>query len=148
MEIIILAGACIVLNNKTLLLKQNTNTKRAGLWGPPGGHREGSESLIETAIREAKEETNLDVEIIGLVQGGIKTRSNGISHLILLYYALPSNPEEIRLDKSENVEYKWVTLEEINADKFPLRDIILKPMLIKALTEKPLPLDAFKIFPE
>jgi len=39
-------------------------------------------------------------------------------------------------------------LEEINADKFPLRDIILKPMLIKALTEKPLPLDAFKIFPE
>ena len=50
---------CIIINkNKVLLIKQ---TK--GHWGFPKGHVEKNETEIETAIREVKEETNLDVEI-------------------------------------------------------------------------------------
>lgn len=36
-----------------------------GHWGMPKGHVEDNETEIETAIREVKEETNIDVKIVG-----------------------------------------------------------------------------------
>src|SRR3989344_6148052 len=47
--------------NRTLLLWH----KRLGRWMPPGGHIDPNETPEETAIRECKEETGLDIEIIG-----------------------------------------------------------------------------------
>src|SRR3990167_4781284 len=47
--------------NRTLLLWH----KRLGRWMPPGGHVDEDELPEETARRECKEETGLDVEIIG-----------------------------------------------------------------------------------
>ena len=52
-------GCIIIDNEKVLLIKQ---TK--GHWGFPKGHVEENETEVETAIREVKEETNLDVEIV------------------------------------------------------------------------------------
>ncbi|SYV90294.1 RNA pyrophosphohydrolase, partial [Metamycoplasma alkalescens] len=54
----------IVLNNVEsklyVLLVQHT----AGHWGFPKGHVEENETEEETAIREVKEETNVDIEIL------------------------------------------------------------------------------------
>lgn len=53
------ACGCIIINdNKVLLVRQNK-----GHWEFPKGHVEGNETEKETAIREVKEETNLDVVI-------------------------------------------------------------------------------------
>ena len=51
---------CIIFNEKgeILLLHQN-----AGHWGLPKGHVEEGETEEQTAIREVKEETNIDVII-------------------------------------------------------------------------------------
>ncbi|WP_158059153.1 NUDIX domain-containing protein [Halorussus halophilus] len=43
---------------------------RNGFWKPPGGAFEGRTSLAETAIREAEEETGLDVELTDLLSTG------------------------------------------------------------------------------
>ena len=51
-------GCIIIENNKVLLIHQ---TK--GHWGFPKGHIEENETEFDTALREVKEETNLDVEI-------------------------------------------------------------------------------------
>lgn len=48
-------------NHQVLLL----NHKRLGRWMPPGGHVDPDETPEETARRECKEETGLDVEILG-----------------------------------------------------------------------------------
>ena len=54
------ACGCIIINeNKVLLVRQNK-----GHWEFPKGHVEGNETEKETAIREVKEETNLDVGIV------------------------------------------------------------------------------------
>ena len=51
-------GAIIIDGDKILIIQQ-----AAGHWGFPKGHVEDGETEIQTATREIKEETNLDVEI-------------------------------------------------------------------------------------
>lgn len=51
------ATALIVHNNKFLLMWH----KRLNSWMPPGGHMDPNELPVQTAIRECKEETGLDV---------------------------------------------------------------------------------------
>ena len=51
-------GAVIFDGDKVLVIQQVK-----GHWGFPKGHVENGETEIETALREIKEETNLDVEI-------------------------------------------------------------------------------------
>ena len=51
-------GAIVIDDNKVLLVKHN-----AGHYGFPKGHVEGNETERETAIREVKEETGLDIEV-------------------------------------------------------------------------------------
>lgn len=52
-------GCIIIEGDKVLLVRQNK-----GHWEFPKGHVEENETEMETAIREVKEETNIDVEII------------------------------------------------------------------------------------
>lgn len=59
------AGATVVVikDSKILLnLRSDTNT-----WGIPGGATELGETLEETAVREVKEETNLDCKSFNLI---------------------------------------------------------------------------------
>lgn len=50
---------CIIFDNDKILLIKDTK----GNWGFPKGHVEENETEEQTAIRETKEETNLDVEV-------------------------------------------------------------------------------------
>ncbi len=69
----IIPAASVVVENdegKLLLIERADN----GNWTIPGGAMEFGESLSDTAVREAKEETGFDIEIVGLV--GIFTNPN------------------------------------------------------------------------
>lgn len=61
-QLLLLAGANIVMTNSEghILLQQRNDLS----WGLPGGLLEPGESLEQTAIREVKEETNLDVQTL------------------------------------------------------------------------------------
>ncbi len=63
---IILNAACVVIPNAKgeILLQQRSDSQ---LWGLPGGLMELGESISATAIREVKEETNLDVALTGFI---------------------------------------------------------------------------------
>ncbi len=49
---------------KGIVLIKRLNEPFKGRWALPGGFQEWGESLETTAIREAKEETSLDVELL------------------------------------------------------------------------------------
>lgn len=59
----IVAGAVIEKDGKYLLV-QERQPRAYGLWNLPAGRVDVGESLEDTAVREAKEETGLDVELI------------------------------------------------------------------------------------
>jgi len=51
-----------------ILIGKRLNKTGFGMYSFPGGHVEFGESFIETAIREVKEETNLDIENVEIVK--------------------------------------------------------------------------------
>ena len=50
-------------DHKILLIKRNTVPFK-GYWGLPGGRMDPGETIEQTVVREAKEETGLDIEIV------------------------------------------------------------------------------------
>jgi ADP-ribose pyrophosphatase YjhB (NUDIX family) len=56
------AGVILVEDGKVLLVRRKFEPKR-GMWSIPAGFIEADEDVRECAVREMKEETNLDVEL-------------------------------------------------------------------------------------
>jgi len=56
----------VILRDDTLCLVQRRFEPKAGQWTLPVGFMEWGEEAQTTAIREAKEETNLDIELTGI----------------------------------------------------------------------------------
>lgn len=61
------AVGVVVLRGDRVLLVQRGKEPRRGQWSLPGGAQKVGETVAEAARREVREETGLDVEILGLV---------------------------------------------------------------------------------
>lgn len=101
-------GAIIINETgKILLIKHNK-----GHWAFPKGHVEANETEIETALREIKEETNLEVEINRNIRE-ITTYSPKENVIKDVIYFVATNPTgNIKLQEEEVSEYAWLDLEE------------------------------------
>jgi ADP-ribose pyrophosphatase YjhB (NUDIX family) len=110
-----------------------------------GGHMEEGETFSECLLREIKEETNLDVEILDMgvssVQMGGELRrepvpffihslrkEDGKEKISLDYIAIAKDISKFKLQESELSDYKWVSEEEL-----PLVESV--PLVIKLATE-------------
>ena len=97
-------------DGELLLLKSH---KWPGKYVVPGGHVELGERLEETAIREAKEETGLDVyglEFINFQQFIYDPSFWKPRHFIFFDYACRTESTDVQLN-DEAQEYIWVQLE-------------------------------------
>lgn len=80
------AGAIIVENDSVLLVKR-AHPPRIGWWCLPAGFMEWSEHPTQTAVREVREETGLDIRLNSLFEvytGVDDPRSNAV---LILYLA-------------------------------------------------------------
>jgi ADP-ribose pyrophosphatase YjhB (NUDIX family) len=57
----------VVISPQGLLLIKRGNRPRMGAWSLPGGAQDLGETINEGIIREVKEETGLDVEVLEIV---------------------------------------------------------------------------------
>ncbi len=123
--------------------------KKFEKWVQPGGHVEMFENPIETAIREVKEETGLDIEFfaksikriddIGVflpipeffTQFLISERTGEPEHFHLdINYVLEVDEQELRNSSRESHDIGWFTKEE--AFKLPIHEntkLILQKLL-------------------
>ncbi|MCD6074661.1 MAG: hypothetical protein K0Q70_1544 [Rhodospirillales bacterium] len=80
-------GVVVWRGNEFLLIRRG-KPPRYGQWSIPGGRQELGETTRETAVREIKEETNVEIELIGLVDvyDAIRVDTNGsiASHFTLI----------------------------------------------------------------
>lgn len=85
------AGVLVIRNGKVLLVRRAVPPFQ-GAWDIPGGFCEAEEHPAETAIREVREETGLEVELTGLL--GIWIDRYGEDETLNIFYlARPLNRE-------------------------------------------------------
>lgn len=79
------AVAVILMNKQQVVLVKRKYQPRQGMWSLPAGFMEFNETTEQTAIREAKEETNFDIavtELFGVFPGFDDPRV----HVVLIVY--------------------------------------------------------------
>jgi 8-oxo-dGTP pyrophosphatase MutT (NUDIX family) len=106
-DLVHVTGSAIVVGPRGVVLLRH---KRLGMWLQPGGHVDAGESPWEAAVREAREETGLEIGFAGdvprLVHVDVHAGGRGHTHLDLRYLvdggdADPAPPE------GESQEIDW-----------------------------------------
>ena len=100
-------GCIIIENNKVLLIKQISKA-----WGFPKGHVEHDETEEETAKREVKEETNIDVEINSKKRYEIHYMTDKGKYKEVVYFLAKNIGGNLKKQDSEILEAKWVDTRE------------------------------------
>lgn len=102
---------CIIEDGKILLTKREDFE----IWCLPGGHCDPGESLAQAAVREAKEEIGLDVQLLHLV--GMYSRPawrNGQYHLAVFAAAVIGG--ELKMQPTEVIDIARFSRDEIPAE--------------------------------
>ncbi len=133
-------GGVVIHENKVLLVKPNYGFSR-GKWVIPGGLVECGETLQEAVVREIKEETNLDVEPIGIVSiRAMVRKSDNLTDVYCIFLCkLSSSSPSLSIQHSELDDARWFSLDEIER-KNEVADFT-KVIVKKTLSSKPMMLD-------
>lgn len=123
-------GVIVFKQGKVLLIRRNKAPKSQS-WSIPGGAQNLGETLLETAKREIKEETGIDIQNITLVDAVDfidKDNNNDIRyHYSLIDYCAEYKAGDIKAG-DDAFEAKWVPLNDI--EKYELwtktLDVIIK----------------------
>jgi ADP-ribose pyrophosphatase YjhB (NUDIX family) len=107
-----LAVIVAVIDDEKILLTKREDFE---VWCLPGGGVEEGESLAEGAVREAKEETGLDVRLTRLV--GIYSQLGGGMHDVhaVLYAAEPVGGE-LKMQPHETIEVAYFPFDQLPAE--------------------------------
>ena len=102
-------GTIVINDNKVLVIRQ-----KQGFWGFPKGHIEEGESEIQTAIRETKEETNLDVIIEDETRFCLNyiIEDKQINKYVVYFIAKAIN-NDVKLQIEEIDDIAWVDIEKV-----------------------------------
>ncbi|HZV35505.1 MAG TPA: NUDIX domain-containing protein [Verrucomicrobiae bacterium] len=116
----------VVHNGKILLIHHRKLDK----WLPLGGHIELDEDPEIAALREAKEESGLDVELIGERPPTTEPGTRALiaprfldihritethEHIGLIYWARPKNNSDTKLAEAEHHDIRWCSAKELDA---------------------------------
>lgn len=119
-----LSVKCMVFHAGKILLLQKKDNAGLHPWEFPGGGVEFGENMVEAALREVKEETNLDVEILDTA--GMWSYKRSKSHFLTGFIFIAESRSDVVKLSREHLAFAWV--EPQNIEAFPLQ-----PSLRKAL---------------
>ena len=106
---------CRNKEGKYLAVKESRNRG----WWLAGGRVDPPESFFEAAIREAKEEAGIDIELKGILRIEYNIQEDHFQRIKVIFYSEPKDENQKPKDfaDSESELAEWKTLEEIVALK-------------------------------
>lgn len=123
----------IIDEEKGVLLQKRSDV---GLWGIPSGHVEPGETVTEAAIREVKEETNLQIGIMKLLgvysepDSQVFEYPNGkIVHFITICFSAKILGGELKCNCSESLDVKFFPINDLPQDLLAMHPRWLKDAL-------------------
>lgn len=115
-------GAVIVQEGKLVLIKRGVDPEK-GKWSIPGGGVEIGEPVRDTAVREAKEECGLDIELVNTLPMDVMDKIVLVEdgrlkyHYVMLQFLAQKKGGTLR-PSSDAEEARWVSLDKV--EKFDL----------------------------
>jgi 8-oxo-dGTP pyrophosphatase MutT (NUDIX family) len=111
------ASGCLVYSiktNKFLLIKRSSKVEQPNKWAIVGGNSNPFELPYQTALRELKEETGFNANIL------LKEHISTYKKETFTYetYLIAIRNEFIPVLNEESSAFKWVTLEELYESRF------------------------------
>lgn len=108
----------VVFKGENILLIQRNKPPKAAEWSIPGGAQELGEAMIETAFREVKEETGIEIDNVELLKtlDFIDKDSNGnirFHYSLIDFIADHKSGNLIAEDDALNA--KWVPINELKS---------------------------------
>ena len=106
--------AVVVRCGEILLIKRGTSPHR-GFWCPPGGVIDEGESPEEAAVRETREETGIEVDVVSLL-GEVIGPMTGRTHDV---YLCKQEGGELTSDSPEVEDVRWVPFADLHSYRIP-----------------------------
>ena len=105
------AGILLVRGTQILLQHRAPWVHNGDTWGIPGGARDSHESVLEAAIREAKEETGIDPVHLTPIQTFSDDHGSWRYDTVIAY----ANDELVAHElNDESHEVRWVEIEKVD----------------------------------
>ena len=104
-----LTNMCLICDGNKVLVQEKVGTKGLVF---PGGHVEEGESLLESVVREMKEETGLTIENLKICGFKDWIQEDGTRYIVLLYKTDKFTGE---LKSSDEGRVFWIDRAEINS---------------------------------
>ncbi|MQR94466.1 NUDIX hydrolase [Fictibacillus phosphorivorans] len=134
--IVLVVTVTIVNDEKVLIIREN-KVNALNKWTFPGGHIEYGEDILYAAQREVKEETGLDIKLLGST-GVYNFISNTNDQVILFHFIGEIVAGEVTLEEDEINDSMWIKIDDFaNFKKTELREPhVLKQILDNLLQNK------------
>ena len=111
-------GVMIVDDNKILLGHRVEKAEDTGgiyepdCWTLPGGKQEYEETMVEAAIRECKEETNLDISDLKVFTASDSFQPD--RHYVTINFITASYSGELKIMEPEKIDkWEWFDINEL-----------------------------------
>lgn len=114
----------LIEHDEKILLGRRVMEPSKGLWSFPGGYVDRYEKVEEAAVREVKEETNLDVTLKGLV--GVYSEKGNPVVLLVFRAAITGDPKMMAEQKDEVSELRFFSPDALPELAFPSEHLILQ----------------------
>lgn len=122
-----IAGGIVIKEDKILLIKRRYKPN-IGEWCIPAGftEKEKNESVKDCCVREIKEETNIDVDVIKEIEVFKKYHKERNRYEDMHIFSCVPKSSEIIVD-DEVIDAKWIKLNELKETNVipEIREIIL-----------------------
>jgi A/G-specific adenine glycosylase len=112
-------------NGKVLITKRKESGLLGGLWEFPGGKLHDGETAQEACIREIREEVNLKIEVVD----NITQVKHAYTHFKTVMDVFRCRYISGKVKLNGAVDYRWITLNEIEKFPFPQGTLKFIPML-------------------
>jgi 8-oxo-dGTP pyrophosphatase MutT (NUDIX family) len=129
--------AIFVVHDERILVIHH---RKLNKWLPLGGHIELDEDPEQAALRETKEESGIEVELIGerppTTEPGVRALiaprfldihriNDNHEHIGMIYWARPVDPKSVvQLEEREHLAIDWRTSLELDALNPPMSDSV------------------------
>ncbi|MDL1163413.1 NUDIX hydrolase [Yersinia pestis] len=116
--LIFVGSVVIIKNNKNQVLLQKRKYP-VGSWAIPGGLMELGESVEETAKREIKEETNLSIDNLKLINvysgkdNYIKQPNGDEFYVVVNAFYTEHFEGELNVNRSESLDFEFINISHI-----------------------------------